>query len=65
MAQPFEAGSAVDALAVKFAMKKFSHLDSAGRARMVDVGGKPVQQRIAVAEGRVRCQAANHQSASR
>jgi len=36
-------------------MKKFSHLDSAGRARMVDVGGKPPQQRIAAAEGRVRC----------
>lgn len=36
-------------------MKKFSHLDSAGRARMVDVGGKPTQQRIAVAEGQVRC----------
>ena len=37
-------------------MKKFSHLDSEGRARMVDVGGKPVQQRIAVAEGCVHCQ---------
>jgi len=36
-------------------MKKFSHLDSAGRARMVDVGDKPAQQRIAVAEGQVRC----------
>ncbi|MES1180503.1 MAG: cyclic pyranopterin monophosphate synthase MoaC, partial [Verrucomicrobiota bacterium] len=37
-------------------MKKFSHLDPQGRARMVDVGGKPVQQRIAVAESFVRCQ---------
>lgn len=37
-------------------MKEFSHLDSKGRARMVDVGAKPVQLRIAVAEGRVRCQ---------
>lgn len=37
-------------------MKNFSHLDSQGRARMVDVGGKHVQQRIAVAEGFVRCQ---------
>jgi cyclic pyranopterin monophosphate synthase len=36
-------------------MKKFSHLDSAGRARMVDVGGKPPQCRIAVAEAFVRC----------
>jgi len=35
---------------------KFSHLDPKGRARMVDVGGKPAQQRIAVAEGLVRCQ---------
>ena len=37
-------------------MKQFSHLDEAGRARMVDVGHKPAQQRIAVAEGFVRCQ---------
>jgi len=37
-------------------MKLFSHLDDAGRARMVDVGHKPAQQRIAVAEGFVRCQ---------
>ena len=33
----------------------FSHLDSSGAARMVDVGGKPPQRRIARAEGRVRC----------
>ena len=37
-------------------MKKFSHLDSEGRAKMVDVGHKPPQLRIAVAEGFVRCQ---------
>lgn len=37
-------------------MKSFSHLDDAGRARMVDVGHKPTQQRIATAEGFVRCQ---------
>jgi cyclic pyranopterin phosphate synthase len=30
-----------------------SHTDSAGRARMVDVGGKPDQWRIARAEGRI------------
>ena len=36
--------------------KKFSHLDAAGRAKMVDVGRKPPQLRIAVAEGSVRCQ---------
>lgn len=33
----------------------FSHLDATGAARMVDVGGKPAQRRIARAEGRVRC----------
>jgi len=37
-------------------MKKFSHLDAGGRAKMVDVGPKPPQLRIAVAEGLVRCQ---------
>lgn len=36
-------------------MSSFSHLDSAGEARMVDVGGKPVQQRTAAAEGRIFC----------
>jgi len=37
---------------------QFSHLDAAGAARMVDVGAKPTQRRIARAEGRVRCQPA-------
>ena len=37
-------------------MKEFSHLDEQGRAKMVDVGHKPPQLRIAVAEGFVRCQ---------
>jgi cyclic pyranopterin phosphate synthase len=37
-------------------MKKFSHLDAEDRAKMVDVGHKPAQLRIAVAEGCVRCQ---------
>lgn len=32
-----------------------SHLDAEGRARMVDVSGKPVTERRAVAEGFVRC----------
>lgn len=32
---------------------RLSHLDAAGRARMVDVGGKPVTDRRAVAVGRV------------
>ncbi len=31
-----------------------SHLDAAGRARMVDVSGKPITTRTAVAEGAVR-----------
>lgn len=39
-------------------MKKFSHLDARGQAKMVDVGHKPAQQRIAIAEGFVRCQPA-------
>ncbi|MGZ8369834.1 MAG: cyclic pyranopterin monophosphate synthase MoaC [Caulobacteraceae bacterium] len=35
-------------------MSKLSHLDEAGRARMVDVSGKPPTAREAVAEGFVR-----------
>jgi cyclic pyranopterin phosphate synthase len=38
------------------ATTQFSHLDATGAARMVDVGHKPSQRRIAKAEGRVRCQ---------
>ena len=33
---------------------RLTHLDASGRARMVDVGGKDVTARRAVAEGRVR-----------
>ena len=33
--------------------KKLSHIDETGRANMVDVGHKPVQMRIARAEGRI------------
>ncbi len=33
---------------------KLSHLDEGGRARMVDVGGKPESVRTAVADGLVR-----------
>ncbi len=32
---------------------KLTHLDAAGRARMVDVGGKPVTERVAIARGEV------------
>jgi len=34
-------------------MSKLSHIDSTGRARMVDVGDKPISERIAVAKGEV------------
>ncbi len=37
---------------------RFSHLDESGHARMVDVGHKPEQRRVARAEGVVRCQPA-------
>jgi cyclic pyranopterin phosphate synthase len=33
---------------------KLTHVDELGRARMVDVGGKPESERTAVAEGAVR-----------
>jgi cyclic pyranopterin phosphate synthase len=33
---------------------KLTHLDELGRARMVDVSGKPTSERTAVAEGAVR-----------
>jgi cyclic pyranopterin monophosphate synthase len=36
-------------------VKKFSHLDAKGNAKMVDVGHKSAQLRIAAAEGLVRC----------
>jgi len=37
-------------------MSEFSHLDAEGSARMVDVGEKPTQSRVAVATGRLVCQ---------
>lgn len=36
-------------------VSSFTHLDARGRARMVDVGAKPEQARLAVAAGRIRC----------
>jgi cyclic pyranopterin monophosphate synthase len=33
---------------------RLTHLDEEGRARMVDVGDKPVTSRVAVAEGHLR-----------
>jgi cyclic pyranopterin phosphate synthase len=39
-------------------MSELSHVDDSGTVRMVDVGGKPLSRRRAVAEGRVRMAAA-------
>ncbi len=41
--------------------KKLTHLDDAGRTRMVDITGKPDTVREAVARGTVRMQAATFQ----
>lgn len=38
-------------------MNKLSHTDEHGKARMVDVGDKPQQQRIAIAEGHINLSA--------
>ena len=40
------------------ARPKLSHVDASGAARMVDVSGKPVTSREAVARGRIRISAA-------
>ena len=37
-------------------MPKLTHVDSTGRAHMVDVGDKPVTERIAIAKGEVLMQ---------
>jgi len=39
-------------------MSSLTHFDSSGQAHMVDVGGKPVTHRVAVATGRIAMQAA-------
>ena len=38
-------------------MNSLTHLDEHGKARMVDVGGKPETARVAVAAGRIRMSA--------
>ena len=43
-----------DILTAKAPMKKLTHIDSRGQARMVDVSAKPVVLREAVARGEVR-----------
>lgn len=37
-------------------MGKFSHIDNEGKANMVDVGGKPEQERVAKASGFIQLQ---------
>src|SRR5438045_8120698 len=37
-------------------MKRLTHIDSDGRAQMVDVSAKPLSQRRAIARGKVRLQ---------
>jgi cyclic pyranopterin phosphate synthase len=37
-------------------MTDFTHIDESGRARMVDVSGKPVTARTATASGTLNCQ---------
>lgn len=39
-------------------MNKLTHLDEAGKARMVDIGGKAESQRVAIASGRIVMSAA-------
>ncbi|MCC6942451.1 MAG: cyclic pyranopterin monophosphate synthase MoaC [Novosphingobium sp.] len=39
-------------------MNKLTHLDAAGNARMVDVGGKAETHRVAIAKGAIRMNAA-------
>ncbi|MFU8766003.1 MAG: cyclic pyranopterin monophosphate synthase MoaC, partial [Haliea sp.] len=34
-------------------MAELTHLDASGTARMVDVGGKSVTRRVAIAEGHI------------
>lgn len=36
-------------------MSRLSHVDESGRARMVDVSDKPASDRVATAEGLLRC----------
>jgi len=38
-------------------MTGLTHIDADGNARMVDVGGKPATQRVAIASGRIRMSA--------
>ena len=42
-------------------MKEMSHMDEQGRPKMVDVSGKDASERLAIAKGLVRMQAATFQ----
>ncbi|MFL6759773.1 cyclic pyranopterin monophosphate synthase MoaC [Sphingomonas sp.] len=44
-------------------MSNLSHIDEAGRARMVDVSGKETTLRTAIARGQVRCEPATVEKA--
>ena len=41
-------------MTVRTQMKRLTHISSDGRAQMVDVSGKPLSKRIAVARGKIR-----------
>jgi len=43
-------------IAIDMSLRKLTHLDSAGRAKMVDVSGKPITRRTAIAEGFISLQ---------
>src|SRR5512146_927261 len=51
---PNSTGSGVSHAAKVPGMSDLSHVDDAGRVRMVDVGGKPVSRRRAIARARLR-----------
>jgi cyclic pyranopterin phosphate synthase len=46
-------------------MKELSHMDEQGRPKMVDVSGKPETERIAIAKGLVKMQAATFERIKR
>jgi cyclic pyranopterin phosphate synthase len=49
----------VDAfLPIRHIMRKLTHFDANGQAHMVDIGGKPITHRTAVARGRIEMQPA-------
>jgi cyclic pyranopterin phosphate synthase len=57
MGAPSRAGMQLDGYNLAMG-KQLTHLDDAGRARMVDIGAKAESERIAVAKGEVRMERA-------